>query len=151
MADPLGYTRSAPAPGVDAFTAQDDLARLLTTLHESGTLRVLNGLLAQFAEVNAVVLKHLDTEEGTNGLSNLLILLRVLGNIDADGTDRFARALTDGVEKASARLGRRDEPPTLLQLAVKLRSPEVRRGLDAALTLVGTVGARLGTEPGDDH
>lgn len=147
MADPLGYTRSAPAPGVDAFTPDDDVARLVRTLHESGTLRLLNGLIAQFAEVNAVVLKHLDTEEGKNGLSNLLILLRGLGHIDADGTDRFVKALTEGLDAAGERLRETDDPPNLLQLAVKLRSPEVRRGLNAALTLVGTVGDRLGDEP----
>ena len=143
MADPIPYTRSAPAPGVDAFTAGDDLARLLTTLHESGTLRLANGLIARFAEVNAVVLKHLDTEEGKNGLSNLLILLRGLGNLDADGTDRFMSALTEGLDAAGKRLERQDDPPNMLKLAAKPREPEVRRGLDAVLTLVGTMGAAL--------
>ncbi len=144
MADPLGYTRSAPAPGVDAFTPEDDLARLLATLHESGTLRVLNGLLDRFAEVNAVALRHLDTEEGRNGLANLLILLRALGHVDAGGTERFVKALTEGLGAAGSRLRDTGPPPNLLQLAAKLRSPEVRRGLNAALTLAGSVGERLG-------
>ncbi len=144
MAHPLGYTRSAPAPGVDAFTPEDDVARLVRTLHESGTLRALHGLVAQFAEVNAVLLDRLNTEEGKNGLANLLILLRGLGHLDADGTDRFVKALTDGLDAAGDRLKNDDDPPNLIQLAAKLRSPEVRRGLDATLTLIGTLGQRLG-------
>ena len=143
MANPIPYTRSAPAPGVDAFTPEDDVARLVRTLHESGMLRLANGLIAQFAEVNAVVLKHLDTEEGKNGLSNLLVLLRGLGDIDANGTDRFVKALTEGLAAAGRRLERQDDPPNMLKLAAKLREPEVRRGLDAVLTLVGTVGEAL--------
>ena len=55
MADPIPYVRAAPAPGVDAFTPEDDVARLVRTLHESGTLRVANGLVAQFAEVSSVL------------------------------------------------------------------------------------------------
>ena len=143
MADPIPYARSAPAPGVDAFTPEDDVARLVRTLHDSGTLRAVNGLLAQFAEVNAVLLEQLDTEEGRNGLSNVLILLRGLGHVDSDGTDRFVKALTAGLGAAGERLKKNDDPPNMLKLAAKLREPEVRRGLDAMLTLVGTLGKEL--------
>lgn len=143
MADPIPYVRSAPAPGVDAFTPEDDVARLVRTLHESGTLRVANGLIAQFAEVSSVLLEQLDTEEGRNGLSNVLILLRGLGHIDSDGTDRFIKALTEGLDAAGERLKKQDDPPNMLKLAAKLREPEVRRGLDAVLTLVGTLGKEL--------
>lgn len=143
MAERIGYTPSAPAPGVDAFTPEDDVARLVRTLHESGTLRALNGLFARFADVSAVALEHLDTEEGRNTVSNALILLRGLGQIDSDGTDRFVKALTEGLDAAGKRLDEKEEPPGTFSLLRTLREPDVRRGLDAVLTLVGTMGARL--------
>lgn len=142
MAERIGYTPSAPAPGVDAFTPEDDVARLVRTLHESGTLRALNGLFARFADVSAIALEHLDTEEGRNGVANALILLRGLGRIDSDGTDRFVRALTEGLDAAGKRLDE-EKPPGAFGLLRALREPDVRRGLDAVLTLVGTMGARL--------
>ena len=64
MAQPLPYDPPPAPPGQDAFTAADDLARLLETLHTSGTLRVLNGLLARFQDVMAVVLAGLDSDAG---------------------------------------------------------------------------------------
>jgi len=143
MAQPLAYEPPPAPPGQDAFTAADDLARLLDTLHESGTLRVLNGLLAQIQDVAAVALDGLNTDEGRNGLANLLLLAKLLGRIDADGLDRFVAALDRGLADAAERLVDEDDPPGSLSVLGKLRQPDVRRGLDAVLTLLGTLGSQL--------
>ncbi|PAP75464.1 DUF1641 domain-containing protein [Rubrivirga marina] len=143
MAQPLAYAPPPAPPGQDAFTAEDDLRRLLDTLHESGTLRVLNGLLAQFQDVMAVVLKGLNTDEGRAGLANLLTLAKLLGRIDADGLDRFVAALDRALEAAGGRIDEKDDAPGSLSVLAKLRDPDVRRGLDATLTLVGTLGKQL--------
>lgn len=143
MAQPLDYDYPPGPAGQATFTAADDLARLLETLHTSGTLRVLNGLLAQFQDVMAVVLDGLNTDEGRAGLANLLTLAKLLGHIDADGLDRFVAALDRALAAAGARLEEEDDAPGTLSVLGKLRQPEVRRGLDAALTLVGTLGTQL--------
>ncbi|WP_420455783.1 DUF1641 domain-containing protein [Rubrivirga sp.] len=143
MAQPIAFEPPPAPPGQEAFTAADDLARLLETLHTSGTLRVLNGLIGQFQDVVAVVLDGLNTDEGRNGLANLLVLAKLLGRIDADGLDRFVAALDRALEDASERLNDKDDAPGSLSVLAKLRQPEVRRGLDAALTLVGTLGRQL--------
>lgn len=145
MAQPLAYTPPPSPPGQDAFTAADDLARLLETLHTSGTLRVLNGLVAQFSDVVAVVLKGLDTDAGRTGLANVMVLGKLLGHIDADGLDRFAVALERALSAAGERIAHDpdDDAPGTFAVLKKLRDPEVRRGLDAALTLLGTLGAQL--------
>lgn len=145
MAQPLDYTYPPGLPGQDTFTAADDLARLVETLHTSGTLRVLNGLLAEFQGVMAVVLSGLNTEAGRTGLANMLTLGKLLGHVDADGLDRFAVALERGLAAAGDRLTEADadDAPGTLTVLKKLREPEVRRGLDAALTLLGTLGAEL--------
>ena len=143
MAQPIAYEPPPAPPGQQAFTAEDDLQRLLQALHESGTLRVVNGLLAQFQDVMAVVLKGLDTDEGRSGLANLLTLAKLLGKIDADGLDRFVAALDRALGAAGERLDERDDARGTLSVLRKLHEPDVRRGLDAALTLVGTLGAQL--------
>lgn len=143
MAAPIDYAPPPAPPGQEAFTAYDDLDRLVQTLHTSGTLRVLNGLLARFQDVTAVVLDGLNTDEGRNGLANLLVLAKLLGKIDADGLDRFVVGLERALEAAGERLDDKDDAPGTLSVLKKLRDPEVRRGLDAALTLVGTLGAQL--------
>ncbi len=143
MAKPIAFEPPPAPPGEDAFTAADDLARLLETLHTSGTLRVVNGLVAQLQDVAAVVLAGLNTDEGRNGLANLLVLAKLLGRIDADGLDRFVAALDRALADAGERLDDTDDAPGSLSVLAKLRQPEVRRGLDAALTLVGTLGRQL--------
>ncbi|OZC03955.1 DUF1641 domain-containing protein [Rubricoccus marinus] len=143
MASPITYDYPPGPPGQQTFTAADDLARLLETLHTSGTLRTLNGLLAQLQDVMAVVLDGLNTDEGRNGIANLLVLAKLLGRIDADGLDRFVVALDRGLEAAGERLEEKDDAPGSLTVLKKLRQPEVRRGLDAALTLLGTLGTQL--------
>lgn len=143
MAQPLAYEPPPAPPGQDAFTAEDDLRRLLETLHQSGTLRAANGLLAEFQEVMAVVLAGLNSDEGRTGLANLLTLTKLLGRIDADGLDRFVAALERGLDDAGERIDQADDAPGTLSTLAKLRDPDVRRGLDAALTLVGTLGRQL--------
>ncbi len=141
MAAPISSRPPPGPPGEATFTAADDLARLVETLHTSGTLRALNGLVAQGQDVAAVALGGLNSEAGRTGVANLLILGKLLGHIDADGLDLFAAALTRALSAAGTRLDA--EPPGTVALVRKLRDPDVRRGLDAALTLLGTLGAEL--------
>lgn len=147
MAQQLDYTYPPGPPGETAFTAQDDLARLLETLHTSGTLRAANGLVAQFQDVASIVLNGLDSPEGRSGLANVLILAKLLGHLDANGLDRLIGAVSDGMEAAGERLASTDDAPSTVSVLAKLRQPDVRRGLDAALTLLGTVGAQLAAPP----
>ena len=143
MAKPVDFAYPPGPPGQQTFTAADDLARLVETLHTSGTLRVLNGLVGRFQDVTAVALKGLDTDAGRNGLANLLVLAKLLGKIEADGLDRFVAALARALDAAGDRLEEEDDAPGSLAVLKKLRDPDVRRGLDAALTLLGTLGSQF--------
>ena len=143
MAQPIAHDPPPAPPGQDAFSTAADLARLLDTLHESGALRVLNGLLAQIQDVSAIALDGLNSDEGRNGLANLLILAKLLGRLDADGLDRFVAALDRALSSAGERLQAKDDAPGTLSVLKKLRQPDVRRGLDATLTLLGTLGSQL--------
>lgn len=143
MAQPIDYAPPPAPPGQDAFTAEDDLARTLQVLHESGTLRILTGLLGRFEDVMGVVLEQLDTQEGRNLNSNVLILGKLLARIDSDGLDRFVTALTDGLDAAGETVSDPDGPPGFLGLTKRLHDDDVRRGLNAIITVLGSIGAGM--------
>ncbi|MEL7364190.1 MAG: DUF1641 domain-containing protein, partial [Bacteroidota bacterium] len=86
-------------------------------------------------------------EEGRNGLGNLFVLAKLLGRIDADGLERVTVALTRALADAGERLDETADAPGSLTVLKKLREPDVRRGLDAALTLLGTLGRELHAPP----
>ncbi len=141
MAKPLKY--DVP-PAHAEETAHEKLDDLLETLHEAGVLRILDGFSGQFAEVSGVLLNRLDTEEGRNAMSNVLILIKTLTELDPDRTQAFA----DGLEKGLAAAGERitGEKPGLLSLAALLGDADVQRGLAATLTLLKTLGQHLNRE-----
>ena len=142
MAQPLAYSPPHQR-GEDAFTAEDDLDRLLETLHTSGTLRTLNGVFARFEAIMGVALAGLDSDEGRRGLANLLTLTKLLGRIDTDGLDRFVTAFERALGAAGEKLDGEDSPPGTLSTLGRVRDPDVRRGIDALFTLLGTLGAEL--------
>ena len=146
MAQQLDYTPPSYPPGQDAFTAQDDLNRLVETLHEAGALRAAHDFAARFQDVLGVFLPMLDTEEGRNAITNLLGLGKLLGRLDADGVKRFTEALAEALDDTGARLEQKrgEDPPGFIALTKRLHEEEVRRGLDAVVTLLGSLGARLG-------
>ena len=138
MAQPILYD-VPPAPVED--TPEEALHRLLGTLHESGTLRLLDGLLGQFQDVAEVVTKRLDTPEGHNGLSNLLLLLKGLGAVEPDVVETVAEGLGKGFRAANDSFRR--DPPGLLALFGALKHQDTRRALHALLVLLQAVGGHL--------
>lgn len=139
MAKPITYDPPPPPP-ID--TAADELADLLQTLHESGTLRALNGLFGQFEQVSEVIAKGLDSEGGRNGLSNLFQLVKFLGELDADHVEVFLKGTEKGLAAGRARL-QHGEAPSLLGLFTLLRDEDTRRGLAAVLTLLQSLGEHM--------
>lgn len=137
MAKPLTYT---PLP-VPQDTAQDDLERLLQTLHEHGVLRLLNGLVGQSDGVLSVALGQLESKKGENALGTLTVLLKALTETDSDAAQAFLTGTQKGLAAAQESLLR--EPPSRLALLSKLNDPEVRRGLYAVLSLLEGLGRHL--------
>ena len=137
MAKPLTYT---PLP-VPQDTAQDDLERLLQTLHERGALRLLNGLVGQYDGILSVALGQLESQKGENALGTLTVLLKALTETDADAAQAFLTGTQKGLAAAQTSLQR--DPPSRLALLGKLNDREVRRGLYAVLSLLGGLGKHL--------
>lgn len=143
MATPLTYD---PPPAPPDTTADDELRRFVDVLHESGTLRLLTNLMEQGSAIGEVAAQGLDTPGGRRGLGNVMVLLGAFGRLDPDATQRFVDGADRGLG-ASRDVMRRPEVPSLLDLFRAFRSPDVRRGLGAALALLGRIGGALHDRP----
>lgn len=135
MAQPLKY--DVP-PARAEQTAREEALDLLETMREHGTLRVLNGFFGQLSEVAEVATKGLDTPGGRNAVGTLLILLKALGQTDPDGVQAALDEVTAGLRRAGRSF--REEPPGFFRLICQLGNADVRRGLRAALILLGALG-----------
>ena len=137
MAQPLKYIPEAQTE----VTAQEELDHLIETLHEHGMLRTLDGLFGKFPEVMEVLVAQLDTPGGRNALSNLAALSMGLTALNPDHVNDFR--LSTERSLGAARESLKDEPPGLLALFRQLNDPEVRRGLNALLVFLHTLGKDL--------
>ena len=138
MAKPLRYI---PEP-VAVDTAQDELQALLETLHERGVLRLLTNLTAESHGVAQVALEQLDSVKGQNMMGNLSVLLSFLSEMDDEALSKILTGVARGVNVAS-QSRTKNETPNTFKLVKELNDPDVRRGLNAVLTILSTLGRHL--------
>ncbi len=117
----------APAEHADAILSG---YRLLEQAHESGTLELLRGALAAQDSIINHVVGLVSQPEMVNGLRNLIVLGKVLGNIQ-----QTFEAGNSGDGK------RRQAPPSLFTLVSRMNTPDARRGIDVAVGLLAALGA----------
>ena len=138
MAKPIRYV---PEP-VATDTAELELQALLETLHERGVLRLLTNLTAESHGVAQVALEQLDSIKGQNMLGNLTVLLSFLGEMDDEALGKLLTGVGRGVNAASQSQTKKETPNTF-KLVKELNDPDVRRGLNAVLTILATLGRHL--------
>ena len=119
----------APAEHADAILSG---YRLLEQAHESGTLELLRGALAAQDSIINHVVGLVSQPEMVNGLRNLIVLGKVLGNIH-----QTLEIGTSGDDKAK----RKQAPPSLFTLISRMNTPDARRGIEVAVGLLAALGA----------
>jgi uncharacterized protein YjgD (DUF1641 family) len=118
----------APAEHADAILSG---YRLLEQAHESGTLDLLRGALAAQDSIINHVVGMVSQPEMVNGLRNLIVLGKVLGNINQ----------TLGIGSDDDKERRKHAPPSLFTLVSRMNTPYARRGMDVAAGLLAALGA----------
>lgn len=131
MAEPIKHG----ADGRLEQTAHEDLEQLIETLHQSGTLRALNGLFGQLGEVSEILAEPLNSAPGRNAIGNLLLLLKTLGAIDPT---RVAN-IVDGAQEALAHSHYR-RPPGIMKLLTMTLHQDTRRGVYLLLNMLRVIG-----------
>jgi uncharacterized protein YjgD (DUF1641 family) len=134
MARSLAYTPPTPPD----TAARDELDDLVDALHDSGLLRALAGGARAYPTLLHTLLDAIDADTLRAGIA----LAGGLADLDPDEAERLAggirRARTDATAAAAAR------PEGPVSLAKRLRDPDTRRGLSAALAALAAIGAALG-------
>jgi uncharacterized protein YjgD (DUF1641 family) len=129
--------RRVDAAPVEHAEAVLDAYELLQQLHESGTLDVLRGLLGAGDQVVRHAVGLAIRPEAVNGLRNLLVLSKVLGDLNPERLERAVSDVDSALNSAP------QEPPSLFAIFRRMSSTESRRALAAAVTVLEGVGRGL--------
>jgi uncharacterized protein YjgD (DUF1641 family) len=142
QADPreelLKRIQEAPIAHADAVLSAYDL---LQRLHDTGTLDVLRGALGAGDAIVEHVVSLMTAPESVTALRNLILVGKLLGSINPE----VLHALVDGVPKAIAQAPAA-EPPSVFALGRRATSPDARRGLAVAVSVLEVLGRGLARE-----
>ena len=127
----------APVEHAEALLAAYEV---LQGLHERGVLDILNGALSAGDTLLDTVVEVAKTPEAIRAIRNLLLLSKVLGEIEPELLDVVARSIPEALAQISAK---RSETPGLFSLLQKFRSKDSRRAMGAAAELLESVGKGL--------
>lgn len=144
MAEPIKFR----APPAEVNSAQDELKMLLNTLHESGVLRRLTGLFGGMPGVADIALEHVHSKGGKRLSGNLAVLATSLTHMEPRAVQRLVRGLIKGSELVVSNASR--QPPGFFSLLRRMHSEDARRGLQAAVVMLESIGKALVTEPDRD-
>jgi uncharacterized protein YjgD (DUF1641 family) len=128
----------APAEHAEALLSAYDLVQ---GLHDRGVLDAVNGALNSSNFILETAVETVNTPENIRAIRNLLLLSKVLANIDPDLLGQLAGAIPEALEQASPA---RTKAPGLLSLLQKFNSRDSRRGMAFAAGLLESLGKRLG-------
>jgi len=81
--------------------------------------------------------------ESVNALRNLILMGKVLGSIDPD----VLHAVVEGIPQVTAQVPGA-KPPSLFSLGRRVASPDARRGLAAAVSVLEVLGRGLAKQSG---
>ncbi|HWB61591.1 MAG TPA: hypothetical protein VG733_19065 [Chthoniobacteraceae bacterium] len=137
--------QNAPVEHAEALLAGYDL---LQSLHDSGSLDILRGIVGQKDALIGQLAATANTPEFIRGLRNMVVLAEALGKIDPGAME----AVTDSWTQALAKI-REDvcDPPGLWKILRQFRGKDLRRGLLLVNTLLEKFGSNLCHERSNSH
>jgi uncharacterized protein YjgD (DUF1641 family) len=129
--------QNAPVEHAEALLAAYEV---LQGLHDRGVFELLRGALGSSDKVIEIIVEASKTPESIRGLRNFIILTKILGTIEPELVEGFARSLPEAIA-----LTRRHEsnPPGLWGVLQKFRNKNFRRGLLLVNSLLEALGRNL--------
>ena len=134
----LERLEQAPATHAEALLAVYDL---LQGLHDRGVLDVLNGALSSGNFILDTVVETANAPENIRALRNLILLSKLLGDIDPEVLRRLVGAVPEALQRVPSAT---TNAPGALALLKKFNSRDSRRGMAFAADLLESLGKRLG-------
>lgn len=137
MAKPLGYTPPTPAD----TAADDEVDDLVLALHQSGLLRAATGAVRAYPQLLGSLLSVVSADAARSTIT----LASALRGLDPEQSERLAAGIRRAGSAAAEAIDGDSEGP--LALLRRLRDPDTRRGISAALAALSAIGAALREDP----
>ena len=101
----------------------------------------MNGALSSSNFILDTVVETANTPENVRAIRNLLLLSKLLGEIDPDVLGRVVSAVPEALQQVpSAKM----KAPGMWSLLQKSNHPDSRRGMEFAASLLENLGKKLG-------
>jgi len=117
---------------------------VLQGLHDRGVIELLRGALGSSDKVIEIVVEAAKTPESIRGIRNILILAKILGTIEPEVVEGFARSLPEALALTKAQ---ESDPPGFWGILKNFRNKNFRRGLLLASSLLESLGKNLQRTP----
>lgn len=115
--------RSAPAEHAEALLAGYEV---LQGLHDSGTLDLLRGVLGSGDKLLQTAVNATRTPQALRVVRNLVLLAKILGEIDPDLFEGFLQAIPEAMQHAKEEA---KDSPGLLSTLNQFRNKDLLRGI----------------------
>ncbi len=132
--------QNAPLAHAEALLSAYEV---LQGLHDRGALDLVRGALGSSDKVLGGLVDAMNTPESVRGIRNLIILAKILGTVEPELVEGFARSLPEAIALTKAHEAK---PPGFLGILRKFRNRNFRRGLVLVNSMLEAFGRNLPPE-----
>ena len=132
--------REAPLEHAEALLAAYEV---LQGLHDRGVFDMMRGALGSSDKVIEMVIEATKSPAAIRGMRNVLILAKILGTIEPELVEGFARSLPEAIALTKAH---DTTPPGFWGIVKKFKNRHFRRGLVLVNSLLEAFGRNLPPE-----
>jgi uncharacterized protein YjgD (DUF1641 family) len=132
--------QNAPLEHAEALLSAYEV---LQGLHDRGVFELLRGALGSSDKVIEIIVEAAKSPESVRGIRNIFILARILGTIEPEMVEGFARSLPQAIALTRTH---ESKPPGFWGLLKKFRNRNFRRGLLLVNSLLEALGKNLPPE-----
>jgi len=132
--------QNAPAEHAEALLATYEV---LQGLHDRGVFELVRGALGSSDKVIEIIVEASKTPESIRGIRNIIILTKILGSIEPELVEGFARSLPEAIAFTKAH---ESKPPGLWGVLKTFGNKDFRRGLLLVNSMLEAFGRNLPPE-----
>jgi len=132
--------QNAPAEHAEALLAAYEV---LQGLHDRGALELMRGALGSSDKVIEIIVEASRTPESIRGIRNMVILMKVLGTVQPELVEGFARSVPEALAETKACDAK---PPGFWGILKQFLNRDFRRGLVLVNSMLQAFGRNLPSE-----
>jgi uncharacterized protein YjgD (DUF1641 family) len=132
--------QNAPAAHAEALLAAYEV---LQGLHDRGALELMRGALGSSDKVIEILVEASKTPESIRGIRNIIILAKILGTVQPELIEGFARSVPEALAETKAC---DPKPPGFWGILKQFGNRDFRRGLVLVNSMLQAFGRNLPSE-----